>query len=115
MSTGSLGPSEVMDYTITVPVSMALALSGVYTDITVEGSQGEITAETVQGEVKVTGGSGFVSPRRSRTAATRRDRKSTRLNSSHVRTSYAVFCLKNNKVFAPSLTIAERSASCTAH
>src|SRR3989442_993370 len=62
-STGRLGPSQVIDYTITVPVSMALALSGVYTDITVEGSQGEITAETVQGEVKVTGGSGFVSLR----------------------------------------------------
>src|SRR5690625_6301636 len=27
----------------------------------------------------------------------RRDRKSTRLNSSHVAISYAVFCLKNNK------------------
>src|SRR5690554_7275231 len=28
-----------------------------------------------------------------------RDRKSTRLNSSHVRTSYAVFCLKKKKQF----------------
>src|SRR5690554_7162103 len=28
---------------------------------------------------------------------TRRDRKSTRLNSSHVRISYAVFCLKKKK------------------
>src|SRR5690606_39603849 len=27
-----------------------------------------------------------------------RDRKSTRLNSSHVKTSYAVFCLKKKKV-----------------
>src|SRR5690606_39314996 len=27
----------------------------------------------------------------------RRDRKSTRLNSSHVKTSYAVFCLKRKK------------------
>src|SRR3989442_3335880 len=27
----------------------------------------------------------------------RRDRKSTRLNSSHVRISYAVFCLKKNR------------------
>src|SRR5436305_8193343 len=27
----------------------------------------------------------------------RQDRKSTRLNSSHVRTSYAVFCLKKKK------------------
>src|SRR5690554_7541328 len=38
---------------------------------------------------------------RIRTAATppgrRRDRKSTRLNSSHVRISYAVFCLKKKK------------------
>src|SRR3989442_3823961 len=29
--------------------------------------------------------------------ANRRDRKSTRLNSSHVRISYAVFCLKKKK------------------
>src|SRR5690606_42056447 len=28
---------------------------------------------------------------------TQRDRKSTRLNSSHVKTSYAVFCLKKKK------------------
>src|SRR5437660_1494881 len=42
------GPSQVVDYEITVPAAMALALSGVYTDISVDGSQGEITAETVQ-------------------------------------------------------------------
>src|SRR5690625_6932476 len=37
----------------------------------------------------------------SRSAASRIDRKSTRLNSSHVATSYAVFCLKkkNKGVF----------------
>src|SRR5436305_4191195 len=29
------------------------------------------------------------------------DRKSTRLNSSHVRTSYAVFCLKKKKTISP--------------
>src|SRR5436305_4329590 len=28
-----------------------------------------------------------------------KDRKSTRLNSSHVRISYAVFCLKKKKIF----------------
>src|SRR5690554_7643756 len=33
----------------------------------------------------------------SRTLASRADRKSTRLNSSHVRISYAVFCLKKKK------------------
>src|SRR5436305_2389369 len=32
-----------------------------------------------------------------RGAGGRRDRKSTRLNSSHVRISYAVFCLKKKK------------------
>src|SRR3989442_2735373 len=31
------------------------------------------------------------------TKASRKDRKSTRLNSSHVRISYAVFCLKKKK------------------
>src|SRR5690349_24243988 len=34
---------------------------------------------------------------RNRSAADRRDRKSTRLNSSHVEISYAVFCLKKKK------------------
>src|SRR5690349_24040580 len=32
------------------------------------------------------------------------DRKSTRLNSSHVETSYAVFCLKKKKQQQPTLT-----------
>src|SRR5690554_7111211 len=32
-------------------------------------------------------------------ASIKADRKSTRLNSSHVRTSYAVFCLKKKKTF----------------
>src|SRR2546430_16136564 len=43
---------------------------------------------------------GSPSRRRSRTAwrrAARRDRKSTRLNSSHSQISYAVFCLKKKK------------------
>src|SRR5207244_7209721 len=60
-SQGRRGPSQVVDYAITVPTSMALALSGVYTDISVEGVQGEITAETVEGAVKVSGGAGNVS------------------------------------------------------
>src|SRR5436309_8822932 len=34
----------------------------------------------------------------SRAARDRKDRKSTRLNSSHVKISYAVFCLKKKKV-----------------
>src|SRR5436305_11101356 len=40
---------------------------------------------------------GRVHQRRDRRAAGLLDRKSTRLNSSHVRISYAVFCLKKKK------------------
>src|SRR3989454_11547441 len=54
---GRRGPSQI-DYAVTVPAWMALNLSGVYTDIKVDGAQNEITAETVQGEVTGLGGSG---------------------------------------------------------
>ncbi len=60
-SEGRRGPSQVVDYDLTVPGWMALNLSGVYTDIKVNGAQNEVTAETVQGEVTVSGGSGTVS------------------------------------------------------
>src|SRR3989442_7505469 len=36
------------------------------------------------------------------------DRKSTRLNSSHVRISYAVFCLKKKKKCSTSIAVANR-------
>src|SRR5699024_12667994 len=42
-------------------------------------------------------GLGPLSPPRGRPRQRRRDRKSTRLNSSHVSISYAVFCLKKKK------------------
>src|SRR3989442_4205790 len=45
---------------------------------------------------------GLAADRRGRRAA-RGDRKSTRLNSSHVRISYAVFCLKKKKHIIKSL------------
>src|SRR5215813_14276725 len=38
----------------------------------------------------------------------RRDRKSTRLNSSHVRSSYAVFCLKKKKKKITLLSIKKK-------
>src|SRR5205814_9168419 len=38
-----------------------------------------------------------LSPRRRRVCAAKEDRKSTRLNSSHLGISYAVFCLKKKK------------------
>src|SRR5690554_7458300 len=42
-----------------------------------------------------------------------RDRKSTRLNSSHVRTSYAVFCLKKKNTHKPSVTVSTATANVT--
>src|SRR6266699_5630417 len=45
----------------------------------------------------------------SRRRASRKDRKSTRLNSSHVRISYAVFCLKKkNKQLYSILSIKKK-------
>src|SRR5690554_8056108 len=40
----------------------------------------------------------FNHPKELQTEAVQKDRKSTRLNSSHVRISYAVFCLKKKKI-----------------
>lgn len=60
-SEGRRGPSQAIDYSITVPPWMALHLSGVYADVNVDGTESEVTAETVQGEITVTGGSGNVS------------------------------------------------------
>src|SRR3989442_3490721 len=41
----------------------------------------------------------------------RRDRKSTRLNSSHVRISYAVFCLQKKKIELEARTVELRAMS----
>src|SRR3989442_10592430 len=49
----------------------------------------EATARSAGVNVPITNASAF-----NRHIDSRRDRKSTRLNSSHVRISYAVFCLK---------------------
>lgn len=61
VKTGSReGAPSVIDLDITVPVAMALNLSGTYADISVEGVQGAISAETVNGEVNVKGGKGII-------------------------------------------------------
>lgn len=52
-------PSEV-DFVLTVPTWMGLELSGVYTDVVVNGTKSDVKAETVQGDVTVNGGSGYV-------------------------------------------------------
>src|SRR5256885_8386525 len=43
------------------------------------------------------------------------DRKSTRLNSSHLVISYAVFCLKKKHPHSPALRLSARSPACLLH
>ena len=50
-----------VDYQLVVPVWMNLDLSGVNTDISIEGTKGEVKAETVQGEVTLRGATGVIS------------------------------------------------------
>ncbi len=60
---GRHGPPTEIDLRISVPVWMALSLSGVHTDATVTGTRAPISVETVEGDVKVTGGDGLISLR----------------------------------------------------
>ncbi|HUK22385.1 MAG TPA: DUF4097 family beta strand repeat-containing protein [Gemmatimonadales bacterium] len=55
------GMSEEVNYTITVPRSMPLNLSGVHTDIDIDGSEAAVSAQTVNGDVKCRGGKGQIS------------------------------------------------------
>jgi len=60
---GTRGPTNLVDYHLTVPRWMAVNLSGTYLEATVEGTTAEVTVETVHGNVRVVGGSGNVSAR----------------------------------------------------
>ena len=55
------GMPHLVEYQITVPVWMPLQLSGVSTDVRVEGSRAAIHVETVEGHVTVVGGADEVS------------------------------------------------------
>jgi len=55
------GTPEEVSYTITVPRSMSLNLSGVQTDIDIDGSEAAVSAQTVNGDVKCRGGKGQIS------------------------------------------------------
>jgi len=58
---GRRGPASAVDLDLTVPAWMALDLSGVYTDVNVDGVRGPVAIETVQGDVEVSGGEGQIS------------------------------------------------------
>lgn len=53
---GRMGPATAVDMQITVPVSVSIDMSGVYTDMSVDGVTGDVGAETVKGNITVTGG-----------------------------------------------------------
>ncbi len=59
-ASGRRGAPHAVDYTLTVPAAMDLNLSGVYSDVSVEGSTARIVVETVQGDVTVRGGRSLV-------------------------------------------------------
>lgn len=52
------GPANIVDYDLTVPAWIPLSLEGMYSDMTVEGTQAEVKAETLNGNIVVKGGSG---------------------------------------------------------
>jgi DUF4097 and DUF4098 domain-containing protein YvlB len=54
-------PQRSLDYTITVPAWMAIAVSGMYTDVTMDGVGGDVAVDAARGDIKVRGGSGIVS------------------------------------------------------
>jgi hypothetical protein len=70
---GRRGPPPELDLRISAPAWMALALSGVHTDIKVDGVQAPVSAETVEGDVRVTGGNGLISLRSVQGSVTLRD------------------------------------------
>jgi hypothetical protein len=53
-----MGIPAMVDYSITVPTWMALRLSGMETDISVDGVRGAIEAQSIRGDVRVRGGRG---------------------------------------------------------
>jgi DUF4097 and DUF4098 domain-containing protein YvlB len=55
------GPPRSLDYAISVPKWMAVAVNGTYADVTMDGVGGDVAVETTRGDIKVSGGSGFVS------------------------------------------------------
>lgn len=55
------GAPQDVNYTITAPRWMPLNLSGVSSNVEVEGSEAAVTVETVSGDVECRGGSGYIS------------------------------------------------------
>ncbi|HEV8198218.1 MAG TPA: DUF4097 family beta strand repeat-containing protein [Gemmatimonadales bacterium] len=50
------GPSNMVDYELTVPAWMALSLEGMYATVNVKGTRAPIEVETIDGDITVEGG-----------------------------------------------------------
>jgi len=57
---GKWGAPSSVDFRITMPPNVALEITGVYTDVAIEGTRAEVAVETVRGDVSLTGGSGNI-------------------------------------------------------
>ena len=54
------GGPGIVDYRITVPASLDLAVEGQYVTVTVEGANGAVQVETTSGDITIRGGRGTV-------------------------------------------------------
>jgi len=61
VTSGRRGPPLTAELKVQVPRWMDVRVSGVYTDISVQGVEGEVRAETVRGDVSLLGGKSYVS------------------------------------------------------
>ena len=55
---GIMNLGGIADYHLTIPVSMAIQISGMHADVTIEGTRSDIKVQTVSGDIAVTGGDG---------------------------------------------------------
>jgi DUF4097 and DUF4098 domain-containing protein YvlB len=55
--------SRTVDFELTVPATMGIAISGTYAEATIEGTRGEVSVENVQGDIRVRGGAGTIALR----------------------------------------------------
>src|SRR5690606_41956855 len=89
----SRGPAATELDTLSLHDALPIFVAGV-------GSAVTGTAQAAPQSAVLGGGSGLVFDNNSACSLTAIDRKSTRLNSSHVKISYAVFCLKKKTTTA---------------
>lgn len=59
-SSSGMGLGGVTDYQLTIPVTMAVDVSGMSANVTITGSRAEVKVGTVSGDIRLTGGVGSI-------------------------------------------------------